>query len=85
MAIKTSELTKMIAEQVTKDVARKLIPKFRKIVREEVDRGMKDLLYEMVIGKPAPDKVMEYAQGIGMILLLGLLIFANGNDILKLF
>ena len=43
------------------------------------------LLYEMVVGKPAPDKVMEYAQGIGMILLLGLLIFANGNDILKLF
>jgi regulator of sigma E protease len=43
------------------------------------------LLYEIVAGKPAPDKVMEYAQGIGMILLLGLLIFANGNDILKLF
>jgi regulator of sigma E protease len=43
------------------------------------------LLYEMVVGRPAPDKVMEYAQGIGMILLLGLLIFANGNDILKLF
>ena len=54
MAIKTSELTQMIADQVTKDVARKLIPKFRKIVREEVDRGMKDLLYEMVIKQPMP-------------------------------
>ena len=54
MAIKTSELTQRIAEQVTKDVARKLIPKFRKIVREEVDRGMKDLLYEMVIKQPMP-------------------------------
>jgi len=43
------------------------------------------LLYEIIIGKPAPDKVMEYAQGVGMILLLGLLVFANGNDILKLF
>ena len=43
------------------------------------------LLYEIVARKPAPDKVMEYAQGIGMIFLLGLLIFANGNDILKLF
>ncbi len=43
------------------------------------------LLYEIAVGKPAPDKVMEYAQGIGMILLLGLLVFANGNDILKLF
>lgn len=43
------------------------------------------LLYEMVIGKPAPEKVMEYAQAIGMILLLSLLVFANGNDVLKLF
>jgi regulator of sigma E protease len=43
------------------------------------------LLYEITVGKPAPDKVMEYAQGVGMILLLGLLVFANVNDILKLF
>ncbi len=43
------------------------------------------LLYEMVVGRPAPEKVMEYAQAIGMILLLGLLIFANGNDIIRLF
>jgi len=28
---------------------------------------------------------MEYAQMVGMILLLSLLVFANGNDILKLF
>ena len=43
------------------------------------------LLYEMIIGKPAPEKVLEYAQVLGMVLLLGLLIFANGNDILRLF
>jgi len=43
------------------------------------------LLYEMIAGKPAPEKIMEYAQGVGMILLLSLLVFANGNDILKLF
>ena len=43
------------------------------------------LLYEIVVGKPAPEKVMEYAQAVGMILLLSLLVFANGNDILKLF
>ena len=43
------------------------------------------LLYEIVAGKPAPEKIMEYAQMVGMILLLGLLIFANGNDVLKLF
>ena len=43
------------------------------------------LIYEMVVGKPAPEKVMEYAQVVGMILLLSLLVFANGNDIVKLF
>ena len=43
------------------------------------------LLYEIVAGKPAPEKVMEYAQMVGMIMLLSLLVFANGNDILKLF
>jgi len=43
------------------------------------------LIYEIVVGKPAPEKVMEYAQAVGMILLLSLLVFANGNDILKLF
>ena len=43
------------------------------------------LLYEMIVGRPAPEKVMEYAQTIGVIILLSLLVFANGNDILKLF
>jgi len=43
------------------------------------------LLYEMIVGKPAPEKFMERAQMVGMILLLSLLVFANGNDILKLF
>ncbi len=43
------------------------------------------LVYEMIVGRPAPEKVLEYAQTIGMILLLSLLVFANGNDILRLF
>jgi regulator of sigma E protease len=43
------------------------------------------LLYEMLVGKPAPEKVMEYAQMVGMILLLSLLVYANGNDLMKLF
>lgn len=43
------------------------------------------LLYEMVTGRKPGDKFMEYAQITGMILLLGLLIFANGNDIFKAF
>ena len=43
------------------------------------------LLYEMVSGRKASDKVLEYAQIAGMAILFALLIFANGNDIIKLF
>ena len=43
------------------------------------------LLYEVITGKKPNEKFLEYAQYVGMILLLSLLIFANGNDILKLF
>ncbi|MCJ7446696.1 MAG: RIP metalloprotease RseP [Bacteroidales bacterium] len=42
------------------------------------------LLYEVVTGRKPSDKFLEYAQITGMILLLALLIFANGNDILRL-
>jgi regulator of sigma E protease len=43
------------------------------------------LLYEMVFRRKPSDKFMEYAQITGMVLLFGLLIFANLNDIIKLF
>ena len=54
MAIRTSELTQLISEQVTKDVAKKLIPKLRRVIREEIDRSMKDMLYELVIKQQMP-------------------------------
>lgn len=43
------------------------------------------LLIEMISGRKLPEKFLEYAQTVGMILLLSLLLFANGNDIFKLF
>ncbi|MFH1118767.1 MAG: RIP metalloprotease RseP [Bacteroidota bacterium] len=43
------------------------------------------LLYEMITRRKPSDKFLEYAQIVGMVLLFGLLIFANGNDIVKLF
>lgn len=43
------------------------------------------LLYEIIVGKSAPEKFMEYAQIAGIVILLSLMLFANGNDILKLF
>lgn len=43
------------------------------------------LLFEIVTGKQPSDKFLEKANNIGMWILLALLIFANGNDILKIF
>lgn len=43
------------------------------------------LLYEMITGKEAPQKVLEYAQTIGFFLLIALLLYANGNDIYRAF
>ena len=43
------------------------------------------LLYEVVTRRKPGDKFLEYAQITGMIILFSLLIFANGNDILKFF
>ena len=42
-------------------------------------------LYEMITGKKPSDKFLEYAQTVGMLLLLGLMILAFGNDIFRLF
>lgn len=42
-------------------------------------------LWEMITGKKPSDKFLEYAQLVGFVLLLSLLLFANGNDIFKLF
>ncbi len=42
------------------------------------------LLFEVVTGRKPSDKFLEYAQIAGMVILLSLLIFANGNDILRM-
>lgn len=43
------------------------------------------LLFEMVTGRKPGEKFLEYAQITGMVILLGLVLFANANDIIKLF
>ncbi len=43
------------------------------------------LLVEVVTGKKPGDKFLEVANTVGMIILFGLLIFANLNDIIRLF
>ncbi len=42
-------------------------------------------LWEMISGKKPSDKFLEYAQVTGFILLITLLLFANGNDVFRLF
>ena len=42
-------------------------------------------IYEIITGRKPSDKFMEYAQMVGMILLLGLMAYALGLDIFRLF
>jgi regulator of sigma E protease len=42
-------------------------------------------LWEIITGKKPGDKFLEYAQVVGFVLLIILLLFANGNDIFRLF
>ena len=43
------------------------------------------LLVEVVTGRRPSDKFLERAQMAGLMILLALLIFANGNDIYRFF
>ena len=43
------------------------------------------LLGEMITGRKPSDKLLEYAQVTGFLILIALLLLANGNDIIKLF
>ena len=43
------------------------------------------LLYEIVTGRKPSDKFLEYAQIIGMVLVISLVLLANGNDIIRSF
>jgi regulator of sigma E protease len=43
------------------------------------------LLYEIITRRKPNEKVMEYAQYAGMLLLLALLLYANGNDVVRMF
>ena len=43
------------------------------------------LLYEIITRRKPSDKFMEVAETVGLVLVLGLVILANGNDIIRLF
>ncbi len=43
------------------------------------------LLYEVITRRKPNEKFLEYAQYVGMFILLALLLYANGNDVVRLF
>jgi regulator of sigma E protease len=43
------------------------------------------LLYEMISGRAPSDRFLENSQKVGMVILLSLMVFVIGNDILKIF
>jgi regulator of sigma E protease len=43
------------------------------------------LMFEIITGRKPGDKFLEYAQIAGMIILLSLLLYANGNDVIQFF
>jgi regulator of sigma E protease len=43
------------------------------------------ILFEIITGKKPSDKFLERSQIVGFAILLALLVYANGNDIIKLF
>jgi regulator of sigma E protease len=43
------------------------------------------LLYEIVTRRKPSDKVLEYAQVVGMLILFAIMFLAFGNDIYRLF
>jgi regulator of sigma E protease len=43
------------------------------------------ILFEMITGKKPGDKFLEYAQIVGMVIVFSLILYANGNDIIRLF
>ena len=42
-------------------------------------------LWEMITRRPVNEKVLNVIQNIGLVLLLLLLVIANGNDLIKVF
>ena len=45
---KVSEISESIVSDVTKSLAKILLPRVRKMIREEIDRGMKDVMLEVI-------------------------------------
>ena len=64
----------------------KLESKYRKWHAEELFASKKRLAPRVIITRRKPsDKFMEVAETVGLIIVLGLVILANGNDIIRLF
>ena len=52
--LKMTDLSKVITEAVKKSVSKMLLSRVRKIVREEIDRGMRQVMVEVIKSKNQP-------------------------------
>jgi len=60
--IKAADLTSTIIEGVSKALAKILLPKVRKMIREEIDRGMKDIMLEVIRSQGAGQVIESGSQ-----------------------
>ena len=52
--LKMTDLSKVITEAVKKSVSKMLLSRVRKIVREEIDRGMRQVMVEVIKSQNQP-------------------------------
>lgn len=60
---KVAEITESIITGVTRSLAKIILPKVRKMVREEIDKGMKDIMLE-VIKSQGPGQIPIQENGV---------------------
>ena len=62
--IRASDLTSAIVEGVSKSLAKILLPKVRKMIREEIERGMEQMIVEAAPQQRAPASTKAAKEGI---------------------
>ena len=54
---KAADITESIISGVSKRLAKIILPRVRKMIREEIDRGMKDVMLEVIKSQGAPQVI----------------------------
>ena len=60
---KVADITESIISGVSKALAKILLPRVRKMIREEIDRGMKDIMLEVIRSQGSTQVIEAAAAG----------------------